>query len=43
MKRFVAGMLLAALASGCKLYLWAGSHELEFPPEVATPTPTPEP
>ncbi|MBI2962391.1 MAG: hypothetical protein HYY35_01435 [Deltaproteobacteria bacterium] len=41
MKRSMAVvMIAAALAGGCRLYLWAGSHELVIPPHAeATPTP----
>ena len=41
MRRSIAAALFAAvLSAGCRLYLWAGSHELEIPPG-AEPTPTP--
>jgi hypothetical protein len=46
MKLAVALLLLtgALAAAGCRMYLWAGSHELTFPPvasDSAEPTPTP--
>jgi hypothetical protein len=46
MRLAIAMVLLAtALATaGCRMYLWAGSHELTFPPasgEAPEPTPTP--
>ena len=42
MKKVIAAALLAAaLAAGCRLSLWAGSHELNIPPKPAEePTPT---
>lgn len=45
MKRsIIALMVAAALAGGCRLYLWAGSHELVIPPQAeATPTPAASP
>lgn len=46
MKRSVAVTLLlvSALAvAGCRLYLWAGDHELSIPAAAATPTPEPSP
>lgn len=47
MKRsIIAVTVAAALVGGCRLYFWAGSHELAIPPEPeATPAPTatPEP
>lgn len=44
MKLIIAVILLlvSALAiAGCRLYLWAGDHELSIP--TAAPTATPEP
>jgi hypothetical protein len=38
--RLAVVLFAAVLAAGCRLYLWAGSHELTIPPEA---TPTPEP
>lgn len=41
MRRSIAVAILAALlAGGCRLYFWAGSHQLTIPPEPE-PTPTP--
>lgn len=37
-------LLVSALAvAGCRLYLWAGDHELSIPPAAASPTPEPSP
>lgn len=50
MRRLIAlGMLAVLLGAGCKVYLWAGRHELELPPgekptpeRATTAAPTPE-
>jgi hypothetical protein len=37
----VVAFAAAALCAGCRLYLWAGSHELAIPPAAeSTPTPS---
>jgi hypothetical protein len=35
-----AALVLIALAAGCRVFLWAGDHELAIPP---LPEPTPSP
>jgi len=35
-------LFLLLAAGGCRLYFWAGDHELAIPPEP-TPTATPAP
>jgi hypothetical protein len=39
-RAIVAALLAGACCAGCRLYLWAGSHELTIPPG-AEPTATP--
>jgi hypothetical protein len=43
--RAILLFVVIALACGCRLYFWAGEHELTLPPEPkesmeATPTPS---